>query len=163
VAEAAAGRLRPAVTLALAGGLSLFAVLLIHEVLAFGTQPHDLIAPAGAACAGPPCLTMGTVVTGLVAKAIGAGAVFAVIGAVWTTGAARWTIAGGFFALQYLWSLIGIASGYRGHFGTTWTWWAPFAELLWHPVTTPALLLAGLAGCLGLDRLARQGRPGPAA
>jgi hypothetical protein len=35
-----------------------------------------------------------------------------------------------------------------------------FAELLWHPVTTPGLMLAGLAACLALDRLAR---PSPAA
>jgi hypothetical protein len=158
VGEAVAGRLRPALTLALAGAASLFAVLLTHEFLAFGTQPNDLIAPAGAPCPEPPCLTTGMVVTGLVAKAIGAGFVFALIGAVWTSGAARWLMAGVFFALQYLWSLVGIASGYRGHFGSTWAWWEPFAELLWHPVTTPALLMAGLVGCLGLDRLVRPWR-----
>lgn len=162
MADAGIARLRSALTLALAGALSLFAVLLLHEVLAFGTLPHDLIAPAGAPCPEPPCLTMGTVVTGLVAKAIGAGVVFAAIGAIWTTGAARRVIAGGFFALQYLWSLVGIASGYRRHFGTGWDWWEPFAVLLWHPVTTPALLLAGLAGCLGLDRMVRPRRQGPA-
>ncbi|MCT4684124.1 MAG: hypothetical protein N4A39_10390 [Roseicyclus sp.] len=161
MADAAApGRLRPALTLATAGAVSLFAVLLVHEFLAFGTQPNDLIAPAGAVCVAPPCLTTATVVTGLVAKAIGAGVVFAIIGAVWTAGRARWLIAGGFFALQYLWSLVGIASGYRGHFGTAWAWWEPFADLLWHPVTTPALLMAGLVGCLGLDRLVKPWRMG---
>ncbi|MBF9059927.1 hypothetical protein HKCCSP123_12115 [Rhodobacterales bacterium HKCCSP123] len=158
MADAATGRLRPALTLALAGSASLFVVLLVHEILAFGTQPNDLIAPSGAPCAEPPCLTTGMVVTGLLAKSLGAGIVFAIIGALWTTGPARWLIAAGFFALQYLWSLVGIASGYRGYFGTNWAWWEPFAELLWHPVTTPALLLAGMAGCLGLDRLVRPWR-----
>ena len=158
MAERAPGRLRPALTLALAGAVSLFGVLLAHELLAFGTEPHDFIAPAGAPCPDPPCLTTGMVITGQLAKAIGAGIVFAIIGAIWTSGAKRWLLAGGFFALQYLWSLVGIASGYRSHFGTSWAWWEPFAELLWHPVTTPALLLAGLAGCLGLDRVVRPWR-----
>lgn len=138
--------------------MSLFAVLLIHEFLAFGAYPNDLIAPAGAPCPEPPCLTTGMVVSGQMAKAIGAGFVFALIGAVWTAGAARWLIAAGYWVVQYLWSLIGIASGYRLHFGSGWAWWEPFADLLWHPVTTPVLLLAGLAGCLGLDRLARPWR-----
>lgn len=153
-----AGRIRPALALAAAGGLSLFCVLLLHEVLVFGAQAHDLIAPVTAPCPEPPCLTTGMVIAGHVAKAVGAGIVFAIIGAVWTMGPARWMVSGLFFALQYLWSLVGIASGYRLHFGTGWDWWEPFAQLLWHPVTTPALLLAGLAGCLGLDRVVRPWR-----
>ena len=154
-APPAAARLRSAVTLALAGGASLCIVLLIHEFLAFGVAPNDMIAPAGTPCPDPPCLTSGMVVSGAVAKGVGAGMILAIIGAIWTSGPARWAIAGGYWVVQYLWSLIGIASGYRLHFGTGWTWWEPFAELLWNPVTTPALMLAGLVGCLGIDRLAR--------
>ena len=160
MADAAAppARLRPALALAVAGALSLFPVLLLHEFLVFGAQAHDLIAPASAPCPDPPCLTSAMVVSGHVAKAVGAGLVFAIIGAVWTKGPGRWLIAAAFFALQYTWSLVGIASGYRLHFGTGWAWWEPFAVILWHPVTTPALLLAGLLACLGMDQMVRPWR-----
>lgn len=149
-------RLRAAARLAIAGGLSIFAVLLIHELTVFGGAALGLIRPGSAPCPAPPCLTVGVIVWGHVAKAMGAGLVFAVIGAIWTRGPARWAIAGAFWVLQYLWSLVGIASGYRAHFGSGWTWWEPFAQLLWHPVTTPGLMLVGLLACLTLDRLARR-------
>jgi hypothetical protein len=148
-------RARAAARLAVAGGLSIFAVLLIHELTVFGGAALGLIRPGGAPCATPPCLTVDVIVWGHVAKAIGAGIVFAVIGAIWTRGPARWAIAGSFWVLQYLWSLVGIASGYRAHFGSGWAWWEPFAELLWHPVTTPGLMVAGLGTCLLLDGLTR--------
>ena len=153
---------RAAASLALAGGLTIFAVLLTHELTVFGGAALGLIRPGSAPCPAPPCLTMDMIVWGHVAKAIGAGLVFAVIGAIWTRGPLRLAIAGGFWVLQYLWSLVGIASGYRAHFGSGWAWWEPFAELLWHPVTTPGLMLAGLAACLALDRLARRDGPRPA-
>lgn len=154
-------RLKAAASLALAGGLSIFAVLLIHEVSAFGGATLGLIGPGSGPCAAPPCVTMGTIVSGHVAKALGAALVFAVIGAIWTRGPARLAIAGGFWALQYVWSLVGIASGYRAHFGSGWAWWEPFAELLWHPLVTPGLMLLGLAVCLGLDRGLAPRLPAP--
>lgn len=154
-----ANRLRAALALAAAGAVSLFAALLVHELSAFGGPALGLIQPASAPCAEPPCLTVGLVVSGHVAKALGAGVVFALIGAFWTRGPARWIIAGAFWALQYLWSLVGIASGYRAHFGTGWAWWEPFAELLFHPLTTPGLMLTGLAAFLLLDRAGRGAGP----
>lgn len=157
-----ASRLRAALTLAVTGAVSLFAVLLIHELLVFGGPAMGLIQPASAVCATPPCLTVDMIVWGHVAKAIGAGVVFALVGAVWTGGRKRWAIAGGFWALQYLWSLVGIASGYRAHFGTGWTWWEPFAQLLFHPLTTPGLMLAGLSVFISLDLAARRRSPRPA-
>ena len=116
-------------------------------------------------CAGPPCLTMGTVRDGAaLARPSARAPVFAVSARVVDDRRRTLDDRGRLFRPAIpLVADTASPRGYRGHFGTTWTWWAPFAELLWHPVTTPALLLAGLAGCLGLDRLARQGRPGPAA
>ncbi|NKX43539.1 hypothetical protein [Roseicyclus persicicus] len=151
------GRLRSALSLALAGAVTLFAALVLHEMLVFGPAGHDLIGNGSTPCPAPPCLTTGTVVTGLIAKAIGAAFAFAAIGAIWAAGRARTGLGAGFWALQYLWSLVGMASGYRDGFPGDWDWWEPFAVLLWHPVLTPALMALGLGGFLGLDRLVRRG------
>ena len=153
--KAANGRVRSALTLAFAGGSSLFAALMVHEFYVFGAATHDLIGSSSAPCTEPPCLTTGVVVSGQIAKAIGAAMVFGIIGAIWHHGALRWMTAAGFWVLQYTWSLVGIASGYRLHFGTSWAWWEPFAELVWNPITTPGLLAAGLVAFVGLDRLLR--------
>jgi hypothetical protein len=142
-------------TLALAGGVSLFAALIVHEFHIFGAQAHDLIAASSTPCLDPPCLTVGMVVSGHIAKAVGAAMVFALIGAIWTRGAERMLIAAGYWVVQYTWSLVGIASGYRLHFGTGWAWWEPFAELMWTPIATPGLLAAGLVALIGLDRVLR--------
>ncbi|MFW5641136.1 MAG: hypothetical protein ACOCY0_00045 [Roseicyclus sp.] len=154
-------RLRGAASLALAGSASLFAALLIHELVSFGGAARGLIGSGAAPCPAPPCLTLGVVVSGQVAKAVGAAFVFAAIGAIWMRGQARWTVAVVYWALQYLWALLGIASGYRAQFGSGWAWWEPFAVLLWHPLLTPGLMLAGLAACLGLDRRFAPRPPAP--
>jgi hypothetical protein len=150
------GRVRSALSLALAGAVTLFAALFVHEMLVFGPGGHDLIASGTAPCPEPPCLTTGTVVTGLIAKAIGAAMAFGVIGAVWVAGPVRRGLGVALWSVQYLWSLVGMASGYRDGFPGDWDWWEPFAVLLWHPALTPALMALGLAVFLGLDRLGRR-------
>ncbi|WP_038650350.1 hypothetical protein [Roseicyclus elongatus] len=162
-AEPSAGRLRAAFALSIAGALSLFAALMGHEFFVFGGQGHDLIEPSTALCAAPPCLTVEVVVSGQVAKAIGAAMAFAIIGVIWVQGRSRMLIGAGFWTLQFCWSLVGVASGYRLHFGTDWGWWEPFARLMWHPLVTPGLLVAGLAAFLGLDRVLRPIPHRPAA
>jgi hypothetical protein len=146
---------RAALTLALAGGISLFAVLLAQELMIFGEGGHALILANAAPCPVVPCVTVSMVVAGHVAKAIGAALAFALIGAIWLGGAARWSIAAPVWVGLYLWSLVGIASGYRSQFGTSWDWWEPFAELLWSPAMTLGLMATGLLACVGLDRLGR--------
>ncbi|MBY6201131.1 hypothetical protein KUV65_07160 [Maritalea mobilis] len=140
--------------MAFAGATSLFAALTIHEILVFGPRNHDLIASSSTPCTDPPCLTLGVVLTGQIAKAIGASLAFAIIGGIWSTGMARLGTAMGFWVLQYAWSLIGISSGYRVHFDSDWGLWGPFAELMWHPFLTPGLLIAGLGAFYALDRVA---------
>ena len=138
------GRVRAALTLALGGAISLFGALLAHDLLSFGASGHDMIVEAGASCDMPPCLTMGVVLAGHMAKAVGAGLVFALIGAVWVAGPARGVLGASLWVMQYIWSLIGIASGHRASFGTSWRWWEPFAELMWDPVLTLGLMVGGL-------------------
>ncbi len=144
--------MRASLSLSCAGALALFAVLLAHEFLSFGPRGHGLINADRSTCPDIACPTTGILVVAHIAKAIGAAFLFGIIGAIWTSGVARLTITAAAFALQYVWSLVGMASGYRIHFGTTWAWWEPFAELLWHPATTLLLLALGLALCLSLDR-----------
>ena len=138
-------------SLALAGALSLFAALAAHEILIFGPRGHDIIGQDG--CPQSLCPDMTAVIIGLLAKAIGAGLALALLGAIVPMNPARMRGAALLWAAQYLWALLGIASAYRIHFGTTWRWWEPFVGLMWHPLLTPALLLAGLAVFLGIDRL----------
>lgn len=147
------GRVRSALALAVAGALSLFAVLATHEILVFGAPGHGIIGQPG--CAASLCPAMSVVITGLVFKAIGAGLALGVLGMLLPGGPARLWGASLLWAGQYLWALVGIASAYRVHFGTTWRWWEPFTSLIWHPVATPALMIAGLCAFLALDRLAR--------
>jgi hypothetical protein len=148
--------MRSALSLALAGSVTLFIALVLHEMLVFGPGGHDLIAGDTAPCPDPPCLTTGTVMTGHIAKALGAALAFAAIGVLVPRGRARGALGGLFWAGQYLWSLVGIASGYRDQFGADWAWWEPFTALMWHPVLTPGLMAAGLGAFLGLDRLTRR-------
>ena len=149
-------RVNAALSLALAGAISTFAVLLSHELLVFGDAALGLIVPDAAPCPAPPCLTVELIVWGHIAKAVGAAFVFALVGAIWTRGPLRWWLAGVVWVVEYLWSLVGIASGYRAHFGTGWAWWEPFAQLLWNPVTTPGLMLAGLMALFAMDRFGRS-------
>ncbi|MEJ6389515.1 hypothetical protein [Gymnodinialimonas ulvae] len=153
-----AARLPAALALALAGGLSLFAALLTHEFLTFGAPGHGLLNADRSLCPDIACPTTGMIVVAHVAKAIGAAILFAFIGVIWPSGGFRLGVAALAFTLQYLVSLVGIASGYRAQFGTTWAWWEPFAELLWNPLLTPLLLLAGLALLFGLDRHLNRSR-----
>ncbi|MEX3014471.1 hypothetical protein [Gymnodinialimonas hymeniacidonis] len=145
--------MRAAFALALAGATSLLAVLLAHEILTFGAPGHGLINADRSICPDIACPTTGMIVVAHIAKAIGAAFLFGIIGAVWISGRTRIAVATVAFSLQYLWSLVGMASGYRIHFGTTWAWWEPFTELLWHPALTLALMVAGLALLFALDRL----------
>jgi hypothetical protein len=146
-----ASRLRAALSLGIAGALSLFAALLAHEILTFGSSGHGIIGRV--TCPDWPCPTLSVITVGLVFKGIGAGLALACLGALLPHAPARLWGAGLLWVLQYLWGLVGIASGYRDQFGPDWHWWQPFAVLMWDPVTTPALLIAGLLACLGLDRL----------
>lgn len=143
--------LRAALSLGLAGGLTLFAALLAHEILAFGASGHGIIGRA--TCPDWPCPTLSVIIVGLVFKGIGAGLALGVLGLILPNEPARAWGAGCLWAVQYLWGLVGIASGYREQFGPDWRWWDPFAVLLWDPLTTPGLLIAGLLACLLLDRL----------
>jgi hypothetical protein len=151
----AAGNRRSAIALGLAGSSTLFAALLTHEILSFGAAGHDVITRDPAACTALPCVTLGTVVTGHLAKAVGTAIAFVVIGALLVGQAARWPIAAVIWVALYLWSLVGIASGYRARFGSDWAWWQPFAELAWSPGVTLGLMLLGLLCCAGCDRLTR--------
>jgi hypothetical protein len=152
----ATGRLNAATALAIAGALSLFAALMVHEILTFGGTGHGLINADRTVCPDIACPTTGLLLTAHIAKAIGAAFLFSVIGAIWVDGLARSLIAAAAFVGQYLLSLVGLASGYRAQFGTTWAWWEPFAELLWSPILTPALLIVGLTLTLGIDRQMRR-------
>ncbi len=138
-------------SLALAGAVSLFAALAAHESLVFGAHGHAIIGQPG--CALSLCPSGGAIVVGLVAKAIGAGLALGVLGALLPAAPARLRGASMLWTVQYLWALVGIASSYRIHFGTSWRWWEPFVALIWHPVLTPALLVAGLAVMLAVDRI----------
>jgi hypothetical protein len=154
VAEAAVPpsiRLRSALSLALIGALTLSPLLAAHDILSFGPRGHDLIAPWGTNCTEWPCATMNLVVSGQIAKGIGAALVFALIGAVTISFRGRLGLGGAAWVVQYFWSLVGIASGYRGHFGTDWRWWDPFAKLLWSPGLTLGLMVCGLGAFLGLS------------
>lgn len=142
---------RAATALAFAGGISLFAVLLAHEILSFGAPGHGLLNADRSLCPDIACPTTGLILVAHIAKAIGAAILFGFIGVVWPSGRLRLGVAALAFALQYLVSLVGMASGYRAQFGTTWAWWEPFAELLWQPVVTLPLLASGLALLLILD------------
>jgi hypothetical protein len=146
------GRVRSGVVLGFWGALSLLGALLIHEWLVFGPSGHDLIAAASAPCPEVPCITFSTIVTAQIAKAIGAAMLFAVIGAIWVTGARRWAVGVPVWLAEYLWSLVGIASSHRAAFGEDWRWWEPFATLMWSPILTPALALLGIGLWYGLDR-----------
>lgn len=137
----------------MAGALSLFTALLTHEILSFGAAGHAIIGRA--TCPDWPCPTLSLIVVGLVFKGIGAGLAFGAFGALVPVPPARLWGAGVLWAVQYLWGLVGIASGYRDQFGPDWRWWEPFADLLWHPALTLGLLGAGLVLFLGLDRLSR--------
>lgn len=122
--------------------MSLFAALLIHEIFTFGASGHAIIGRAD--CPDWPCPTLSLIVVGLVFKAIGAGLAFGVFGALVPHAPGKAWGAGLLWMVQYLWGLVGMASGYREQFGTTWRWWEPFAELLWQPLLTLGLMLGGL-------------------
>lgn len=141
-------------SLALAGALSLFAALVIHEILSFGAAGHAMIGRAD--CPDWPCPTLSLIVVGLVFKGIGAGIAFAVLGLLMAQAPGRLWGAGLLWVVQYLWGLVGIASGYRDQFGSTWRWWEPFAELLWQPVLTLGLMAAGVGLMVGIDRVLRR-------
>lgn len=147
-------RIGSAVSLMVAGAVSLFCVFATHEILVFGPHGHDIIGQAN--CPPSLCPPMAAVLTGLAAKSIGAGLALGCLGALLPAGPVRLRAGATLWAAQYLWGLVGIASAYRSNFGTTWRWWEPMIGLLWHPVLTPALLVAGLAVFLGLDRLLRR-------
>ena len=147
------GRLGSALSLALAGALSLFAALLAHEILTFGASGHAIIGQAE--CPDWPCPTLSVIIVGLVFKGIGAGLAFAALGAFVTLAPSRLRAAGLLWIVQYLWGLVGMASGYREQFGTTWAWWEPFAELLWQPALSLGLMAAGIVLMLGIDRVLR--------
>jgi len=153
VAEAAlppAIRLRSALSLALIGALTLFPALLTHDILSFGSHGHDLIAPWGTQCTEWPCATMNFVVSGQIAKGVGAAMVFALIGAFTVSLRGRIGLGAAAWLVQFFWSSAGIASGYRDHFEAEWRWWEPFAVLMWAPALTLSLLGAGLAGFIAL-------------
>jgi hypothetical protein len=150
VSEAGA-RIRSGASLALAGAVSLFVALAAHEVLSFGTFGHGLIDRAS--CEMSLCPTLSVVIAGLAFKSIGAGLALGFLALLVADDPARRSAAILLWLMQYLWSLIGIASGYRGNFGTTWRWWEPFAGLLWDPVMTPALMIIGLTVFLATDRI----------
>ena len=135
----------------MAGALSLFGALLAHEIVSFGAAGHAVIGLAD--CPDWPCPTLSMIVVALVFKAIGAGMAMGVLGALVAQAPARLRAAGLLWTVQYFWGLVGIASGYRDQFGTTWRWWEPFAVLLWQPALTLGLMAAGLALLIGLDRL----------
>jgi hypothetical protein len=149
------GQARSAIALGLAGSVTLFAALLTHEILSFGATGHDVIAHDAVACTVLPCVTLGTIVTGHMAKAVGTAIAFVVIGALLVGRAARGPIAALIWVALYLWSLVGIASGYKALFGSDWAWWEPFTELAWSPGVTLGLMLLGLLCCAGFDRVTR--------
>lgn len=143
-------RLRSALSLALIGAVTLSPVLAAHDILSFGPRGHDLIAPWGTTCTEWPCATMNLVVFGQIAKGIGAAMVFGLVGAFTVSLRGRVGIGALAWLVQFWWSLAGVASGYRGHFGTTWRWWEPFADLMWTPSLTLPLMAGGLAAFAGL-------------
>ena len=75
-ASGGAGRVRAGAVLGVWGALSLLVVLLAHEWLSFGPSGHDLIAAASAPCPEVPCVTLGTIITAQIAKALGAAMLF---------------------------------------------------------------------------------------
>jgi hypothetical protein len=154
-ASGGAGRVRAGAVLGVWGALSLLVVLLAHEWVSFGPSGHDLIAAASAPCPEVPCVTLGTIITAQIAKALGAAMLFWGIGAIWVSGRMRWAIAAPVWLAEYLWSLVGIASSHRGAFRDDWRWWEPFVVLMWSPVTTPALAILGMGIWFGLARTRR--------
>lgn len=139
-----APRLRSALSLALIGALTLTPALTVHDILSFGPRGHDLIAAWGTRCTAWPCATMNLVVYGQIAKGIGAALVFGLIGAFTISLRGRLGLGAVAWVVQYFWSLAGIASGYRGFYDAPWRWWEPFAELMWAPALTLALMGGGL-------------------
>lgn len=69
---------------------------------------------------------------------------FALAGALFPHGPNRTPILATLWLFSSLCLLTSIASGYRAGYGATWLWHEPFVELLFHPIVTPSLLVAGL-------------------
>lgn len=145
-AVALSTRLQSATSLALIGATTLCAALALHELLSFGPGGYDVIARAGSPdCRAAPCVSPQMVIFGQIAKAVGAALVFALVGAFTVSLRGRLGVGAALWVAQYFWSMLGIASGYRAQFGTTWAWWEPFAELMWRPGMSLPLMLGGLA------------------
>ena len=131
------------------------AVLIPTEILVFGASGHGIIGQAD--CPSSICPSLSVVIVGLAFKCIGVGLALGALGALLPDAPARLRGAMVLWSLQYLWALVGIARAYQIHFGTSWAWWEPFVALIWNPVLTPAVMIAGLALLLGIDRFLRRG------
>jgi len=127
----------------LAGCLSLFAALLIHEIVAFGyfrgflTGEREMVSyfyPSG----------VGEIVAVNALTAAVMALPLALIA--WFKTNIRPLIVplGITWLALCLWGYFSTASGYRAHFGTTWLPHEPFLELMWSPVLTPLSTLIGI-------------------
>jgi hypothetical protein len=129
---------------ALGGTLSLLSVLFVHELASFGLG-HGLVRWSDTGCAAGDCAGIGLIVVTLGMTAVVLAPIFALAGAVTARWARRLPVLSALWLCLVILLLMQTANGYRAAFGATWLWYEPFVELMFQPLLTPALLVAGVA------------------